>query len=351
MTLPSSELKAFSVPRRLITINRDLRNLPFSELKPFSVPRHLIATNYRFKQESSTRLNRVFVVCFNVTPAFAESFKFWKSKGVSEFAIKYMEAAFDKEAGSGEFFLEFTDKVWEHKLIECFKLHGACQVNTITFTHNDGEESASNALLRVLTMQGKTNLKYTRGTCPPSLLAKVQTKQAAAREVSSTKEFDEKTLAAIKQSVALQEETKQAVVKVEGSLQSHEVKLDGIQQGVCNVIPDYQREIESLKAIVAHKTALCDKVEGQKAYKTRLINQQDLLISRLEEEQCKHVKEKQAWAHREAALLQQADIATAITMARQMVEDMKNEREVMAIHIELLTSIITEERARKRART
>jgi hypothetical protein len=261
-----------------------------------------------------------------------------------------MEAAFDKEAGSGEFFLEFVEKVWEHKLIESFRAQGAGQVNTITFTHNDGEESACNALLRVLTTQDKTNFRYTRGNRPPALLAKVQAKQAAAREASTTKEFDEKTLAAIKQSVALQEETKAVVVKVEGSLQSQEVKLDGIQQGVCSVIPDYQREIESLKAAVAHKTALCDKIEGQKAYKTRLINQQDLVIAKLEEEQCNHVKEKQTWAHREAALLQQAEIVSAVTMARQMVEDMKNEREILAVHIELLASLINEERASKRAR-
>ena len=290
------------------------------------------------------------MTCFNVTPAFAESFKFWKAKGASEFAIKYMEAAFDKEAGSGEFFLEFVEKVWEHKLIESFKFQGAGQVNTITFTHNDGEESASNALLRVLTTQDKTNFRYTRGNRPPALLAKVHAKQAAAREASTTKEFDEKTLAAIKQSVALQEETKAAVVKVEGSLQSQEVKLDGIQNGVCNVIPDYQREIENLKAAVAHKTALCDKVEGQKAYKTRLLNQQDIVIAKMEEEQCNHVKEKQAWARREAALLEQADLAKAVTLAKQMVEDMKREREIMAVHVELLAALINDERASKRAR-
>jgi hypothetical protein len=33
-----------------------------------------------------------------------------------------------------------------------------------------------------------------------------------------------------------------------------EVKLDGIQHGMCNVIPDYQREIEQLKQKLAHKT-------------------------------------------------------------------------------------------------
>ena len=82
-----------------------------------------------------------------------------------------------------------------------------------TFANLDANESASDALIRVISTQDKTNIKYTRGTCPPALLAKVQAKQAAAKEQSSTKEFDEKTMAAIKQSMALQEETKAPVVK------------------------------------------------------------------------------------------------------------------------------------------
>lgn len=97
--------------------------------------------------------------CFNVTPDFASTFKFWKSRGASEFEINYMEAAFDREAASGEFFIEFGEKVWEHKLIENFKFHGACQVMTSTFANNDGNESAAAALLRVLNTQEKTNLK------------------------------------------------------------------------------------------------------------------------------------------------------------------------------------------------
>jgi hypothetical protein len=315
-------------------------------------------TNCCLIQENSTRLNRVFVGCFNVSPEFADTFKFWKARGVSEFDVKYMEAAFDKEAGSGEFFFEFVEKVWEHKLIESFKFQGAGQVNTVTFAHNDKDESASDALLRVLSTQEKTNIKYTRGTCPPTLLAKVQTKQTAAREVSTTKEFDEKTLAAIKQSMVLQEETKAlqvetkaAVVKVEGSLQSQVIKLEGIEHGVCHVIPDYQKEIEQLKASIAHKTALCDKIEGQKAYKTRLINQQDVLIAKLEEDQCNHVKEKQAWAHREAALLEQVDLCKSVALAKQLVDDTKKEREIMTTHIELLISMVNEQRASKRLRS
>ncbi len=68
-----------------------------------------------------------------------------------------------------------------------------------------------------------------------------------------------------------------AGVKVEGrpvntlSLQSQsDSEEDGIQDGVCNVILDYQNEIENLMTVVAHETALCDKIE---AYKNRIIKQ------------------------------------------------------------------------------
>ena len=310
----------------------------------FSVPRRLITTNCCLIQEKSTRLNRVFVGCFNVTPAFAESFKFWKTKGANEFAIKYMEAAFDKEAESGEFFLEFVEKVWEHKLIESFEAQGAGQVNTITFTHNDGEESASNALLRVLTTQDKTNIKYTRGACPPSLLAKVQAKQAAAREVSTSKEFDEKTLAAIKQSVTLQEETKAVVVKVEESLQSQEVKLDGIQHGMCNVIPDYQKEIEQLKQKLTHKTALCDRIEGQKGRLTYEINKLKLELEESITEKQSLCREKVLHLKSIQELQEQVDMCKGIAMLKQMMDETQHTAEI-------LSSTLEETRESKRTRT
>jgi hypothetical protein len=114
-----------------------------------------------------------------VTPEFAESFHFPKSKGHGEFNIKYMEAAFKKEAGSGDFFIEFEENVWTHKLIECFQSRGAGQVMSSTFASNDGNDSASDALMYVFKSQDKNNIKYTRGTCPPALLDKVKVKQDA----------------------------------------------------------------------------------------------------------------------------------------------------------------------------
>jgi hypothetical protein len=263
------------------------------------------------------------------------------------FNVKFMEAAFDKEAFSGEFFIEFEDYVWSHKLIKCFESQGASQVMLCTFDNLDGSESASDALLRVISSQNKTGCSQCRrGTCPPTLLAKVQAKQTAAREVSTAKEFDEKTLAAIKQSVVLQEETKAlqvetkaAVVKVEGSLQSQVVKLDGIEHGVCNVIPDYQKEIEQLKQKLAHKTALCDKIEGQKAYQTREIRKQAMEIDTLKDERLIHIMEKKAWVDEKAILLEQVDLCKAITQAKQMTEA-----------AQALSAMIVSERDSKRQR-
>lgn len=261
-----------------------------------------------------------------------------------------MEAAFDKEAGSGEFFFEFEEKVWEHKLIESFKFQGACQVMTSTFANNDGNESAANALLRVFNSQEKTNFKYTRGTCPATLLAKVQAKQAAAKQIFTTQEFDEKTRAALQQSVALHEEMRAAVVKVEGGLesvkdgmQSQVVKLDGIQYGVCNVIPDYQREIEQLKHKLAHKTAMCDRIEGQKGRLTYEINKlkAELEESTIEKESLRH--EKQLQVKSIQTLQEQVDMCKGIAILKQMMEETQHTAEV-------LSSSLAEERESKRLR-
>jgi hypothetical protein len=143
--------------------------------------------------------------------------------------------------------------------------------------------------------------------------------------------------------MALQEETKAVVVKVEGSLQSQVVKLEGIEHGVCNVIPDYQKEIEMLKQKLAHKTALCDKIEGQKAYQTREIRKQAMEIDGLRDEKIIHQMEKQAWMSEKASLLEQVDLCKAITQAKQMSEAAQ---EATAV----LSSMITSDRMSKRTR-
>jgi hypothetical protein len=280
-----------------------------------------------------------------------------------------MEAVFNKEAESGEFFVEFDEYVWEHKLIECFNAQGAGQVTTITFAHNDGGESAANALLRVLASQVKTGIACSRGTCPPALLAKVQAKQAAARAaVSTSKEFDEKTLTAIKQSL-------EVMVKVEGGLQSQAVKLEGIegglqsqvvklegiesgvqsqvvkiediQNGMCNVIPDYQNEIAKLKEALAKKTAACDTIEGKLAHKTRIINQQDAYITNLLKIHKLDVAEKQEMTRETVDLINQNAVLKGQLNMSTYLKQILDQTQHTA---EILSSTLEEERASKRQR-
>ena len=238
-----------------------------------------------------------------------------------------MLASFDKEAGSGEFFIEFEDKVWEHKLVECFQSQGAGQVTTITFANNDGNESAANALVRIM---NKDEDGYMRGTCPPALHAKALAKMEEAHKQQPASELDEKTAAAIKLSLETQ------VVKLEGiesGMQSQAVKLEGIEHGVCNVIPDYQQEIKALKDALVKKTAACDTIEGRLAYKTRTINQQDAYIAVLEDE-------KQTWSREKATLLNK--YAT--------LQDESNMLRTLKHITEVLSTTLAEERAAKRQR-
>lgn len=243
-----------------------------------------------------------------------------------------MEAAFNKEAGSGEFYFEFEEKVWSHKLVECFQSQGAGQVMPSTFAHNDGGDSASNALFHVLASQEKTNIKYTRGTCPPALFAKVQAKKAAEAMVqSSSKEFDEKTMAAVRQSLALHEET---VEIFKDGMQSHGVKLEGIEHGVCNVIPDYQKEIALLKSQLAHKTALCDRIEGQKGRLTYEINRQKLEIGESVAERESLRNEKKTHLKTIQELQEQLDMCKGIAMLKQMMDETQHTTEILASTLE-----------------
>ena len=233
-----------------------------------------------------------------------------------------MLAAFDKEAWSGDFFIEFDECVYEHLLVECFKSQGAGQVTTSTFASNDADESAANALVCIMTSQKKYGDGYTRGICNPDLYTKVHNKMEAAhkQEQLGAKEFDEKTSAAIKFSLeahavkleAIEDGVQAHAVKleaIEDGVQAHAVKLEAIEggvqaqtvdlvdikHGVCNVIPDYQQEIKALKEALVKSNSARDTTEGKLGHKTRIVNQLDAYIVKLEEEQTLHARGKHAW--------------------------------------------------------
>jgi hypothetical protein len=284
-------------------------------------------------------MTRCFVSCFNITPEFFNGFVFPKSKGGGVFGIKYMEAVFNKEAESGEIFIEFDEYVWEHKLIECFEAQGAGQVTTITFAHNDGGDSAANALVRILLAQEKHG-GYSRGACPAALHAKTMAKRTEAKQKLQTvsrQEFDEKTAAAIKLSLD----------HIETGVQSQAVKLEGIHNGVCYVIPDYQNEIAKLKDTLTKKTAACDTIEGRLAYKTRVVNQQDKYIAELEEDRRVLVEQKQTLIQEKINLFNEnTTLKEQLDLSRHLKQILEKTQHTA----EILSSTLAEERASKRQR-
>ena len=205
-------------------------------------------------------------------------FKFLKSKGEGFFNLVYMDAAFNSEAESAEIFMQFEEKVWDNKLIEQLEKIGACQIFVITFTNNDNNESAASALARVWTTAEKHGSQLVKGVCPETLLSKTKEKFAKAKDTSTEAWSTEKIQAAIKMSM----------VGVENKLDNVDVKVDNmkgkinnVEQGVCLIIPDIQKELKELNEKYAHKTKEVDRIEYRMGRMTHEINQRDETIALL----------------------------------------------------------------------
>ena len=244
-----------------------------------------------------------------------------------EYGIKYMEAAFNREAGSGDFFIEFDEDVWSHKLVKSFESQGASQVMSSSFFKND-DESASNALLYIFYCQNHSKIKYSRGICSPALLATVKAKHDAKRNSQASVEQSNPTPRAICD----------ADVTTANICTQPQVKSENIQYDVSNVISEYQIEIERLKSGMTYKTALCTELQEQKAYQT---NKLAMEITQLKQKVSNHAKEKADWIIERSLLLEQVDLCNAIKQAKQMTEGAN-------VIVSTLESMITQNRTAKR---
>lgn len=299
-----------------------------------------------------------------------------------EFELEYMEAAFNKEDSTGEFFLEFKACIWDYKLVEAFKAQGAFQVSSQTFAHNDGHASAASALLRIREVQIKTGLKHICGACPQGLSEKINALEklsAASQGKSLDQEFSEKQAAALVLSMkdvktdvkAVKDDMQSHGIKLEvleGGIQSQNIKLesieDGVQsqavkleshgvdlgdikQGVCNVIPDLQAEIKGLKEALGRSNAARDTTEGKLGHKTRIVNQQETYIMQLEEGQKLYTQEKLAWVHERNSLLAKI---VALQEELDKTRDLNKMLEKAGLLVEIMSSTLADERSAKRPR-
>lgn len=257
-------------------------------------------------QDITRKLTRCYFSCFNVNPEFASAFKFSKGRGEGIFTIKYMYAAFNREAEMGEFYIEFEETVYEYKFVEALENAGATQVTIMTFAPNDANESASDALARVWMIGDKTNETYIHGMTGEALLNKARTKLNANRQAQVSAEFDEKTQAALKESLTT----------IDG-------KVDKVAEGVCTIIPDYIRQIDALKLVVAHKTKECDRQEYERGRKTEECNKLAKKLLEANEQNLALRTEIQKLQDNNMLLQDQVCLAKEITRLREISESIE----------------------------
>jgi chromosome segregation ATPase len=113
---------------------------------------------------------------------------------------------------------------------------------------------------------------------------------------------------------------------VEGGMQSQKIDIVDIKQGVCNVIPDYQKEIKILKDALEHKTRLCDIQEGKTAAQTTKLNRVEREIEVLRKRSEDQSKREQALLEKIKELEQTSSLCKAIEQLKEMTKLTQEER-------------------------
>ena len=108
-------------------------------------------------------------------------------------------------------------------------------------------------------------------------------------------------------------------------------------------VPDYQNEIKSLKEALAHKTKLCDRIEGQMGRLTMEVNKLKWELGEKSDENCSLTREKILSGKKIQDLQMQLDLCQSIALLKQMQEEAQRTAEI-------LSSTLAEERAAKRPR-
>jgi len=268
-------------------------------------------------------------------------------------------------------------------LVECFEAQGAGGVCTVTFKHNDGEDSAVNALLRVVGHDGRP--RVTRGTCPESLqkaLRKKQQEEAERKKYYTQQEYDEKSRIAEKLSLnEMKESLQNQTVKIEGvdcrvckidnaveDMQTHVIKIDDVQSEVTKIGTYVSDRIPDIEKRLASETKQKFENMGRLGPLTRRNNLLEARNAELEkinkelvEEKAEYIKKEQAWIVEKSELL---TIKTLISSLQRASDQLQHTSAMNASVLEsnsaineelqrtadVLASTLEEERAAKRAR-
>ena len=246
---------------------------------------------------------------FNIDRSFVNNLEITKANSQDEFSIKFICAALNKEASSAEIFIEFDNTIRVSTLTSQLEKKGACQVNVFTFKNNDANESASSALLRVWMAAEKQGCSFQNGTPNKDLLEKTQLKFDAEMQKGTD---DEKNQAKFEAGI------KQSLEDVGGKVDQMDGKIDNVQQGVCVIIPDYQKMLKESMDKLAHKTKEVDRIENKMG---RVTHENNMLSERIDDLERKLAKEARKHEREMAEMQEKLDTRDkSIKMAEEMIE-------------------------------
>ena len=240
-----------------------------------------------------TKAYRVYVLGFNIDMEMVQNLVIKKARNAGDFNIKFIHAALNKESYSAEIFIEFEESIRVSTLISQLESKGACQVNVITFKHNDANESASSALLRVWMAAEKTGYEHMKGEANKDLWDKTQHKYDAEMQKKEENEKNQAKLdEGIKQSLA---EVGNKLGNIGSKVDNMDGRMNSVQQGVCVIIPDYQKMLKENMDKLVHKTKEVDRIENRMGRVThennKLVMENEELKQKLIQESRKHERE------------------------------------------------------------
>jgi hypothetical protein len=204
---------------------------------------------------------------YNIWEGNLERFSLQKARESGDVPVVFTQYALKENNGTVEGFMEFQEQVWSQQIQAQWEQLGAASVTVLTFQNNDGNHSAASALNRVTNLARSPEFKLVMtGYCNPKLLVKANELAEKDQAKLTAPEFDEKTQAVIKQSLAVAERISESMVTKkelqdfgESSQKSSEELLCHVDEIKEKIAKDYEDHFRSQTVTISSQSEMISK--------------------------------------------------------------------------------------------
>ena len=205
---------------------------------------------------------------YNIWEGHLERFSLQKARESGDVPVVFTQYALNENTGTVEGFMEFQEQVWSQQIQAQWEQLGAASVTVLTFQHNDGNHSAASALNRVTNLARSPEFKLVMtGYCNPKLLVKAnELAEKDQAKLNTATEFDEKTQAVMKQSLAVAEKISESMVTKkelqdfgESSQKSSEELLCHVDEIKEKIAKDYEDHFRSQTVTISSQSEMISK--------------------------------------------------------------------------------------------